>query len=587
MPMVRIGEALIALGIIDERALGDALQQQTRDRNVPLGELLVQRGVVTRGELQAALARKMGYPVVDAGAFPVEPEAALKLPHALARRLPALPLMMRGGRLVVALEDPSARILIDEIESGAQAKVVPVLAREGTLLPAIDQLYQRLGKLAAAAPPPATATPNPRPASPAIVQVEPDDTLERLIDTTIAEAHRSGVSDIHIECPGGDDPLRIRFRRDGVLEPYLEAPPDRGPALVARLKALGGLETSERRKPQHGKLQFGHVVQGDMPEWRLATIPTTHGLEDAVLRRLAPMQALPLDAIGLAPAVLAGVQSAITRTQGLLLCVGRAGSGTTTTLHAALAHINTPERKVWTAEDPIEITQPGLRQVQVNPRIDWTFAKAVRAFTDADADVVMVGELRDGETAQAAIDAALTGHLVFSAVPGTRAADGIVRLLDLGLDSFALADALSMVLAQQLVRRLCRQCVTRRPARDDEIEELLDDWQSSFPDNATAPTPESTLSQWRQRHGRDGVLQLHEAPGCPHCRHSGFSGRIGLHEALHIDRDLRRLIQASVPAQSLHSAAMARGMRTLRQDGIEKVLAGLTTAREVRARSNT
>ncbi|WP_284614313.1 GspE/PulE family protein [Aquabacterium humicola] len=613
MPMVRIGEALIALGIIDENELGDALQQQTRERNVPLGELLVQRGVVSRGELQTALARKMGYPVVDAGEFPVEPEAAMKLPAALARRLPALPLMMRGGRLIVALEDPSARILIDEIEFTTQAKVVPVLAREGTLLPAINRLYQRLGQQELPGGAKAVETSGALRGAiytdsadsadrllanleqqlrqeaqdelPAIEQS--DNSLVRLINTMILEAQQTGVSDIHIECPGGPDKVRIRFRRDGVLEPYLELPPNYKQAVIARLKIMCDLDISERRKPQDGKINFGRFVQGQSLELRVATIPTANGVEDAVLRLLAQARALPLCDMQMAPEVLAGLKSAIERPHGLVLCVGPTGSGKTTTLHAALAHINTPARKIWTAEDPVEITQAGLRQVQVNPRIDWTFAKALRAFLRADPDVVMVGEVRDAETAQVAIEASLTGHLVLSTLHTNSAAETVVRLLDLGLDPFAFADSLIAVLAQRLVRRLCRHCVTQRPARDDEIENLLDDWLSSFPDSATRPSRESVLSQWRHHHGRHGVLQWHGAAGCAHCRHTGFSGRVGVHELLSIDRELRRMVQGAVPAEELQRAAMARGMRTLRQDGIQKVLMGLTTAEEVRASSNT
>ncbi|MBI5257984.1 MAG: Flp pilus assembly complex ATPase component TadA [Burkholderiales bacterium] len=606
MPMVRIGEALIALGFIDEHELGDALQQQTQDRNVPLGELLVQRGVVTRQELQTALARKMGYPVVDAGEFPVENEAALRLPQAVAKRLPALPLMMRGGRLVVALEDPSARMLIDEIEFNAQVRVVPVLARAGTLQPAIERVYQRLGydalpagnelAMSATELEPDSANQllanlelqlvdDPRDDAPAIEQS--DNSLVRLINTMILEAQHGGVSDIHIECPPGQEKVRIRFRRDGRLRPYLELPPSYRAALVARLKIMCDLDISERRKPQDGKISFGRFVQGQTLELRVATIPTANGLEDVVLRLLASARALPLADMSLAPEVLQRLKTVVERPYGLVLCVGPTGSGKTTTLHAALGHINTPERKIWTAEDPVEITQRGLRQVQVNPRIDWTFAKALRAFLRADPDVIMVGEIRDQETAQMAVEASLTGHLVMSTLHTNSAAETVTRLLDMGMDPFSFADSLLAVLAQRLVRRLCRHCVTVRPASAEETRALLDDWLGAFGDAATRPTREATLEQWIDRHGRHGVLQHHHSPGCVKCADTGFSGRLGLHELLVVNRELRHLIQTNAPSSTLHQAAMQEGLRTLRQDGIEKVLAGLTTIEEVRAISNS
>ena len=606
MPMVRIGEALIALGFIDDRELGDALQQQTQDRNVPLGELLVQRGVVTRQELQIALARKMGYPLVDAGEFPVENDAALRLPQAVARRLPALPLMMRGGRLVVALEDPSARVLIDEIEFSAQAKVVPVLARAGTLAPAIERVYQRLGYESVQPGPELAAldagelegdSANKLLASleqqvvsdggddlPSIEQS--DNSLVRLINTMILEAQHGGVSDIHIECPPGQEKVRIRFRRDGRLRPYLELPPSYRAALVARLKIMCDLDISERRKPQDGKISFGRFVQGQSLELRVATIPTANGMEDVVLRLLASARALPLEDMSLAPEVLRRLKEAVERPYGMVLCVGPTGSGKTTTLHAALGHINTPERKIWTAEDPIEITQRGLRQVQVNPRIDWTFAKALRAFLRADPDVVMVGEIRDQETAQMAVEASLTGHLVLSTLHTNSATETVTRLLDMGMDPFSFADSLLAVLAQRLVRRLCRHCVESRPATAAEIDLLLDDWLGSFVDPAQRPDREATRSAWVQQHGRDGVLQHHQARGCAKCADTGFSGRLGLHELLSVNRELRRLIQTNARTDELQRVAMAEGLRTLRQDGIAKVLSGLTTIEEVRATSN-
>ena len=608
MPMVRIGEALLGLGFITEEKLAEALQLQSRDRSLPLGELLVRRGTVSRNDLQTALARKMGYPMVDVSAFPVEPEAALRLPVAAARRLPALPLMMRGGRLVVALEDPSARVAIDEIEFSAQCKVLPVLARAGALSRVIERVYQRLGKdsiepsadLAfsfnmdhdgADSADKLLANLEQQQSNDSHKDESPieqsDNSLVRLINTMILEAQQQRVSDIHIECQPNTEKVRVRFRRDGVLKPYIELPHTYRQALVARIKIMCDLDISERRKPQDGKINFGRWMQGHKLELRVATIPTANGLEDVVMRLLASARTLPLEGMGMQPDTLSKLKAVIERPYGMVLCVGPTGSGKTTTLHAALSHINTPERKIWTAEDPVEITQPGLRQVQVNPKIDWTFAKALRAFLRADPDVVMVGEIRDGETAQMAIEASLTGHLVMSTLHTNSAPETVTRLLDMGMDPFSFADSLLAVLAQRLVRRLCKHCVAHRPAKGEDMQMLVDEYLFAFPDPEQRPSREALLNEWTARYGVDGALQHHHASGCPKCGDSGFASRVGLHELLVVSRELRRLIQTSARAEELQRVAMNEGMRSLRQDGILKVLAGVTAIEEVRAISNS
>ena len=282
----------------------------------------------------------------------------------------------------------------------------------------------------------------------------------RLINSMIAEAHAQGVSDIHVETQPGREKVRIRFRKDGHLKPYLELPHTYRSAVVARLKIMCDLDISERRKPQDGKINFARFAPGHRLELRVATIPTNNGLEDVVLRLLASARPIPMDRLGLSPQNLARLRQAVDRPYGLVLCVGPTGSGKTTTLHSALGHINTPARKIWTAEDPIEITQAGLRQVQVNPKIDWTFAKALRSFLRADPDVIMVGEIRDRETAQMAIEASLTGHLVLSTLHTNSAPETVTRLLDMGMDPFNFGDSLLAVVAQRLVRRLCPHCRT-------------------------------------------------------------------------------------------------------------------------------
>jgi type II secretory ATPase GspE/PulE/Tfp pilus assembly ATPase PilB-like protein len=606
MPMVRIGEALIALGYITESQLADALTNQGKDRKVPLGELLVREGLITRANLQTALARKMGYPQVDVQAFPIDLDALRKLPVAAAQRLGMLPLCLMNGKVVVATEDPSRRDRIDEAEFLTQCKVVPVLADSGHLLEQIPVLYARGGldqmtlEFSAVAMPENQGTDTllaalelPADGSGRTLADDNDDAVEqsdtslvRLINSMIVEAHTQGVSDIHIETRPGREKVKVRFRVDGLLRPYLELPHTYRQALIARLKIMCDLDISERRRPQDGKINFVRFVANCPIELRVATIPTTNGLEDAVLRILASAKPLPLDSLGMSPHNLAHLKKAVERPYGMVLCVGPTGSGKTTTLHSALSFINTPERKIWTAEDPVEITQAGLRQVQVNPKIDWTFAKALRTFLRADPDVIMVGEIRDHETAQIAVESSLTGHLVLSTLHTNSAPETITRLLDMGMDPFNFADALLAVLAQRLVRRICSGCRTATPATGEQIEELVNDSLHIWGDHPQAPTREATLADWTSRYAVDGRLMFFKGTGCAKCGNTGVKGRAGLHELLTVSKGVRQLIQQGGRAEAILQLAMGEGMRTLRQDGIEKVLAGVTTIEEVRATSN-
>jgi type II secretory ATPase GspE/PulE/Tfp pilus assembly ATPase PilB-like protein len=410
-----------------------------------------------------------------------------------------------------------------------------------------------------------------------------DNSLVRLVHTMICDAHAQGISDIHVETLPGREKVRIRFRKDGVLKPYLELPHTYRAAIVARIKVMCDLDISERRKPQDGKIAFAKFSPQHRLELRVATIPTANGLEDVVLRLLANARALPMDQIGLSAGNYQRLKAAIERPYGMVLCVGPTGSGKTTTLHSALAHLNTAQRKIWTAEDPVEITQAGLRQVQVNPKIDWTFAKALRAFLRADPDVIMVGEIRDAETGQTAVEASLTGHLVMSTLHTNSAPETVTRLLDMGMDPFNFGDSLLAVLAQRLVRRWCPHCRTARNATAEETEELLHDWLHVFPAEL-APTRDAVLAEWRAKHGAQ-LMHWH-APGCASCEGTGLRGRAALHELMSVTRDLRRLIQTGGRADQLLHQALADGMRTLRQDGIDKVLAGVTSIAEVRATAN-
>ncbi len=609
MPMVRIGEALMALGLIDKTQLDGALERQKRDRSVPLGELLVNQGMVSRQDLQIALARKMGYPLVDLEKFPIEADALRKVPFPMAHRLLVVPLLVRDGSLIVAVEDPSKRLTLSELEFVAQSKVVPVLGQHSQLEWAIKDAYSKIGAdvsgdaFGRGHGQMGEFDIDPQSSDQLMEDLEKqgnesnskedeqpieqsDNSLVRLINTMIIEAHAQGVSDIHVECYPGKEKVKVRFRKDGVLTPYLELPHNYRSAMIARIKIMCDLDISERRKPQDGKINFAKFVPQHKIELRVAAIPTNNGMEDIVMRLLASAKPLPLDKIGLSPTNLSRLKEAMERPYGLVLCVGPTGSGKTTTLHSALSFINVPERKIWTAEDPVEITQPGLRQVQVNPKIDWTFAKALRAFLRADPDVIMVGEMRDQETANMGVEASLTGHLVLSTLHTNSAPETVTRLLDMGLDPFNFADSLLVILAQRLVRRLCVPCRVAEPASDEDVQSLLSDYLKVAPKDDPAFDPKVIVDDWMERFARDGKLIKYHSVGCPKCSQTGYKGRAGLHELMSISRELRHMIQTGARAEQLQQQALREGMRTLRQDGIEKVLMGVTSLEDVRATSN-
>ncbi len=606
MPMVRIGEALTALGLISQDQLKDALEKQKNERTVPLGELLVKSGQLSRQDLQTALARKMGFPVVDVASFPIDAEAVRKVPYAMAKRLKVLPLLIRDGMLIVAAEDPSKRATIEELEFTTQTKVVAALAGVKQLAQALPETYSRFGLNASSVLDPDRRSHGEAHEAPSVDKLlesleqqsdaerddEPqieqsDNSLVRLINSMIIDAHNQGASDIHIETYANKRKLRIRFRKDGQLAPYMELPHTYRSALVARIKIMCDLDISERRKPQDGKIEFGRYSSQHPIELRVATIPTQGNAEDVVMRLLTSAKPLPMDKLNLTDPNHDQLKDAIERPYGMVLCVGPTGSGKTTTLHSVLQHLNKPNRKIWTAEDPIEITNPDLRQVQVNPKIDWTFAKALRAFLRADPDIVMVGEIRDQETAQVAIEASLTGHLVLSTLHTNSAPETVTRLLDMGMDPFNFSDSLLAVLAQRLVRRLCNECKVSAPADDSFVDELVSDYLRAFPADLR-PDPEALKAEWLATHGRQGQLLHHHAPGCKHCDQTGLRGRLGLHELLVVGPEVRRLIQTKGRPEEVQHAAMRHShFRTLRQDGIQKVLAGLTSVDEVRANCNT
>ena len=397
---------------------------------------------------------------------------------------------------------------------------------------------------------------------------ENDSAIVRLTNQVIAEADRLGASDIHIEPYADRKDMVVRLRIDGSCFTYMRIPSAYRRAVVSRIKVMANLDIAERRKPQDGKIRY-RLGKDREVELRVATLPTSGQDEDVVLRLLTAKQPMPLDAMDFAPEILHAIQAIAGKPHGIILCVGPTGSGKTTTLHAILKHINTDERKIWTAEDPIEITQDGLRQVQVYSKIGLTFATAMRAFLRADPDVIMIGEMRDKETADIAIEASLTGHLVLSTLHTNSAVETVIRLLDLGCDSFNFADAMLGVLAQRLCKRICIQCKEAYHPPAQEYEELANGYG---------------VQNW-ERLGLiyNNQFMLYRGRGCEICNRTGFKGRVPLHELLLASEEMKQLIVSKARTIDMLAKASENGMVRLLQDGIQKVLRGLTTYRQVRA----
>ncbi|MES2538584.1 MAG: GspE/PulE family protein [Pseudomonadota bacterium] len=419
-----------------------------------------------------------------------------------------------------------------------------------------------------------------------VVSAASDNELVKLLNKIIVDAYRQGASDIHIEPRPGKEKTIIRFRKDGSLEPYIEIPSSYRNALLARIKIMCDLDISERRKPQDGKIKFRRFGPLDI-ELRVATIPSAGGVEDVVMRILAAGEPIPLDKLGVLPYNLERLKEIVEKPYGIFFVCGPTGSGKTTTLHSVLNFLNRPETKIWTAEDPVEITQSGLRQVQVNRKTGLDFATAMRAFLRADPDIIMVGEMRDKETVSIGLEASLTGHLVFATLHTNSAPESIVRLLDMGMDPFNFADALLGVLAQRLAKRLCGKCKTAYQPGPEELQAILTEYCSELTNTTTflkdqQAGRDNVYKKWTEQYAdSSGNFTLYRAVGCEACG-KGYKGRIGLHELMAGSDNIKKLIQEHARVSSLLAASLDEGMLTLKMDGIEKVLSGATDIKQVR-----
>ncbi|MES2363084.1 MAG: GspE/PulE family protein [Pseudomonadota bacterium] len=413
-----------------------------------------------------------------------------------------------------------------------------------------------------------------------------DNELVKFVNKVIIDAYNQKVSDIHIEPMPGKAKTGIRFRIDGTLQPYIEVPAQFRQAMVTRLKIMCDLDISEKRKPQDGKIKFKKYGPIDI-ELRVATIPSAGGVEDVVMRILAAGEPIPLEKLGLTAHNKERLEKTVSKPYGLFYVCGPTGSGKTTTLHSILKFLNTPDTKIWTAEDPVEITQKGLRQVQINKKAGIDFALVMRAFLRADPDIIMVGESRDKETVSMGVEASLTGHMVFSTLHTNSAPESITRLLDMGMDPFNFADALLGILAQRLAKKLC-DCKESYFPDAEEIKTFVAEYAEELRHTAVwkadhAGESKKLYESWVKQYGEGGKLKMYRAVGCDKCNKTGYKGRIGLHELMIADDDAKKLIQERARVAELFSSAVNSGMRTLKMDGMEKVLMGMTDLKMVRS----
>lgn len=589
MPDIKIGEVLVREHFITEEQLNAALQlkRQRQNQNIkqPLGEILVEQKLITTEDLQYALAIKLGFPIVDLENFEIDYEAVKLVPEDLVRKYGIVPLCVFGDILVVAMENPmSISNALDTVAFHTGKRIEAAVATRAEIDRVIDLTYamddpESLSlddfKLA-------QAYENDR-----IAEYEAsDNVVVRLVNRIISNANSKGASDIHIEPDANGAKAMVRIRKDGTLIPFYEIPALLRRAVPARIKVMAGLDIGERRKPQDGKISFRKFGKENI-ELRVATMPTVGGQEDVVLRILSGGKPLPLEKLGLSEHHHQQLMPLIEKPYGMIIVCGPTGSGKTTTLHSVLALLNIPDRKIWTVEDPVEIVQKGLRQVQVNSKIGLDFATVMRSFLRADPDIIMLGEMRDRETAHIGIEASLTGHLVFSTLHTNSAPESVVRLLEMGMDPFNFADALLGILAQRLTKCLCPNCKAAYHPDQDELNSLLAEYCRELDivtaEDQVAEQHERILKEWQQQFADvSGQFTLCRPVGCAQCNNTGYKGRTGIHELLLASDIIKRQIVESAPVADILATAINQGMRTLKQDGIEKILKGMTDILQVR-----
>ncbi|MCM2358906.1 MAG: GspE/PulE family protein [Geobacteraceae bacterium] len=563
----RVGDILVAAGLVTREELEKAIEAQEKNKKRKIGSLLIERGLISEDQLLTALANKFRMRFVDLDKVTPTPHALKALSRGMANQMQVLPIEAEGSRLVVATSEPTDSTIIDRLRFITNCNVELVVALPRQISAAIIKYYNTPEESVD------VLISEMHGEQPTVVEqseeskfIEPDSKVIQLVNKVLIDAYRKGASDIHFE-PGLDKrPFVVRYRVDGDCFIAHQIPCTFKGAIISRLKIIANLDIAEHRKPQSGKIIL--MYERRKLEYRLEITPSVGGLEDAVLRLLTASKPLPIQDMGFSSLNLNRFKGIVAKPYGIILCAGPTGSGKTTTLHSALALINSPERKIWTAEDPVEIVQEGLRQVQVNTKIGFTFQEALRSFLRADPDVIMIGEMRDAETAKTAINASLTGHLVFSTLHTNSAPETIVRLIEMGMEPYNFADALLGVLAQRLARTLCEQCKEAYHPSRPEYDELVQHYGAELFEEHGMPPYTAELTLMRKA-------------GCERCGDTGYRGRIAVHELLAGNPAIKDAIKTNATVETLREIAVLDGMRTLKMDGIQKVFQGLTDIKQV------
>ncbi len=548
--MAYLTDILIVRGVLPIEHL-DNLAADEDDE--PLIRALVAQGIVSEAQFASALAEKLNLPFVELVEYQVDRVAISVVPASVCRRYNVLPIAIEDGRMLLAMVDPGNVFALDDVRAAARMSVMPVVAEKSDLLAAIERYYRADGELSDLTN---TLEEESGPVeSDGLGEAVDDDVpIVRFVNLIVSQAIQDRASDIHIE-PAERD-LRVRYRIDGVLHEMQRAPKSIQNGVISRLKIMSDIDIAERRKPQDGRMSVMHA--GRKIDLRVATLPTVWG-EKIVMRILDNAESdMKLSDLGLLERNAEAYRSSYTKPYGMILVTGPTGSGKSTTLYTTLHTVSRPEINVITVEDPVEYRMAGINQVQVNPKAGLTFASALRSILRSDPDVVLLGEIRDHETAQIAIEASLTGHLVLSTLHTNDAPSAVTRLTEMGIEPFLVGSALDCVVAQRLARRLCSRCKAEyQPAAKDLVNLRV---------GYDPATPVPTLFQ---------------PVGCTHCSNTGYRGRIAIHELMIVSEEIERLAVARASAADIARAAREQGMLTLREDGWSKAKLGYTSIEEI------
>ncbi len=563
----RVGDILIEAGLVTKQQVDDALQEQASGKRKRIGLILIEKGLITEDQLLSALAHKFGLQVIDLDNTTIMPEAIRQVPRDMIERMQALPITLLGTCLTVATATPTDPTITENLRFATNCQIELVCARSNQIGEKIAELFEKIDDSVEDLIDELEDLDVQIDDEPELEKInESDSKVINLVNRVLLDANKKGISDIHFEPGMGPQPLRIRYRKDGICYTVHQVAATYKAAVISRIKIISKLDIAEHRRPQSGKILLKQA--GERIEYRVEITPTVGGQEDAVLRVLSSAHSFSLEELGFSANNLERFKELLEKPYGIILCVGPTGSGKTTSLHSALSEINSPETKIWTAEDPVEITQEGLRQVQVHPKIGFTFEDALRSFLRADPDVIMIGEMRDPVTAKTAIGASLTGHRVFSTLHTNNAPETIVRLIEMGMDPFNFADAMLGILAQRLARRLCKECKEPYHPKRAEYNDLVESYGAD-------QFKEDNLPKFSKD------LTLMKAIGCEACDGQGYSGRIAVHELLANSVKIKQAIKQSVGVDKIAEIAIGEGMRNLRMDGIQKIFLGLLDLNQV------